>query len=349
MAQVLHRLECIEIQQDEVIHNLNKEWKCCVHKVVKQLTAFLSSAAVKAHFTSWTTVQAPKVQCTWGRTQDQITKLFENRLLRLIEKWEEDNRVFATALEFLLRYFEHHFNPDRVQLLRRQIDVTDDTPSASNYDSWEFLLATILTSAAVGGILAGPQAAITLPLLTFSVLPRFGLLAEWYEMRTYEQDPSAFMALTSAEYLAAFTHEDKLTQLVKNKLKEAELLKTKIEADIPGMTQADKKLYVDLKAEKRSKCEIQRAYEPLIDEGHKLRGNLTLFGIKECFASDIECEDLTWKEDKSSLLGSGAFGTVYQGVMRRHGPVQTVALKVCRKEFNTSNAHFILQEVKNLR
>ena len=49
-----------------------------------------------------------------------------------------------------------------------------------------------------------------------------------------------------------------------------------------------------------------------------LRGKMADFGIKEAGTMDISCEDLEWKDDRGSPLGSGSFASVYRGTSKLH-------------------------------
>ncbi|KAJ7392778.1 hypothetical protein OS493_010435 [Desmophyllum pertusum] len=157
------------------------------------------------------------------------------------------------------------------------------------------------------------------------------------------------MAETSADYLDDVTNESVLKLFVKDQLKEANLSLKQIEARIPELIQADKMLCKELGEETRSKKEIQESYQPILDEASRVRGHLAVFGLKELRALDISSEELEWKEDMSCQLGSGAFATVYQGKMRRHGKEQPVALKVCKELLDATNATLNMAEVELLR
>ena len=133
----------------------------------------------------------------------------------------------------------------------------------------------------------------------------------------------------AADCLATATHEDNLVLMVQKQFKHAELFLKQIESRIPELIQADKMLYRELIDESRTKKEVQDLYRPTMDRGSEFRGRLMEFGIKEVCAVDVSAEELEWKEDYSSLLGSGAFAAVYQGTMSRNRNAKTVALKVC--------------------
>jgi len=373
MAQVLLRLESIKEKKDKVIESLNKEWRCRVDDVVKKLTEFLSSAAVKEQFTSWTTDEVPEVKSSWEQIQDQVTKLLENRLLSLIEKWEEDNSVFVTARYSLLQHFKYHVDLVEVERLKLERDVVHDAPGAPGEDtgsnSWIPKTKTVVKSAFKVATCIGSNALLynlciirPLPIFVANIAasvigPKvFDKLVdltkyagEQYNMKKYQGNRTAVVTAQSADHLSAFTQKDALTQYVKEKLRDVELLLKVIEDRLPQLIEADKALYEKLMDEKRSKKEIRDFYLPLMDEANKQRGQLALFGMKEVYANEIKREELIWKEDTFSRLGEGAFATVYQGKMARHGVVQVVALKVCKVELIAENASSIMEEIKLLR
>ena len=101
--------------------------------------------------------------------------------------------------------------------------------------------------------------------------------------------------------------------------------------------------------ETRSKEKTKDRYQPILVEGSQLRDQLALFGITDVCVVKIDREELDWREEMSSRLGSGAFAAVYKGTMRRREEVTTVALKVCKEALNADNASEIMQEMKFLR
>ena len=105
----------------------------------------------------------------------------------------------------------------------------------------------------------------------------------------------------------------------------------------------------NLEQETHFQKEKKDRYRRIRDEGSQCRDQLALFGIKNVCTTKINHEELEWKEEKPSLLGSGSFSAVYQGTMRRCGEVATVALKVFNEALNADNASEIMQEMKMLR
>ena len=175
-------------------------------------------------------------------------------------------------------------------------------------------------------------------------------VSDRYNLTEYEKDRKAFMAKKSASYLADATQTNEVKKLVEEMLRGLKDNLVKIEAHLPQLIKADKKLYQHPQAEERSQDALCRVYHPIKDKASKLIGQLVVFGIKNVFDDQIKSEELIWKEEKSSRLGSGAFGAVYQGQMGSHEKVKVaVTLKVYKDEFLASNAIEVRDEVEYLR
>lgn len=142
-------------------------------------------------------------------------------------------------------------------------------------------------------------------------------------------------------------------KFVSDKLGDAKLFLDEIEKDTSAQIEAfrelSNQLSDELSEETGPKEKTKDRYQPIFTEGSKLKGELALFGIKDVCAVRINRKTLDWKEENSSCLGSGAFGAVYKGTMRRGGEVTTVALKVSKKPLKAVNASAIMQEIRILR
>ena len=169
------------------------------------------------------------------------------------------------------------------------------------------------------------------------------------KIKKYERDKCAFMAEASADYLDDATNESELKVFVENQVNEAKLCLEQIEARISELIEADKMLYKELGDVRLSQIEIQKLYQPIVDEASDIRGHLAAFALNGIRAIDISSEELDWKEESSSRLGFGVFATVYQGKMKRQGNEQTVELKVCNEALDSKNASLIMEEVELLR
>ena len=350
--RILLRLLFIEQQQNKVMADLNKYLKTREDEALLKLSKYLSSAEVKTRFTSWTLDEVPKAESSWGVTENQIMKVLSRRLREIIEQWEEDNQVFTNARGSLVQHFQQRYNFVEEQLRNLQGAVTADNVDVPQNDPFDFGFTT------GEKVVIGVTSPIWFPLGLVALIigvPVVGVMAikekleDRKQLKKYEADKCAFMAKESEEYLDAVNNDFQLRSFVKDQLEDARLCLKQIEARIPELIQADKVLCERLVDETRSKKEIEDLYQPIMDEGSCLRGQLAVFGILDVRANDITSEELIWKEDMPSRLGCGMFGAVYQGTMRRHGFVQPVALKVCNDFLDEKNASDIMAEVELLR
>ncbi len=157
------------------------------------------------------------------------------------------------------------------------------------------------------------------------------------------------MAKASMEYLTEAAEEQNLRSYVEEQLKECQICLMQVVTRIPELIEADKTLCQQLRDEKRSQQEIENFYKPLYQRSLHLMARMALFGIKEVRTIDISCSDLEWNDDGSSLLGTGAFASVYRGKLKLRDKEQPVALKVGKEVLNESNASAFLAETETLR
>ena len=120
-------------------------------------------------------------------------------------------------------------------------------------------------------------------------------------------------------------------------------------ARIPELIGAEKMLCQQLRDENRSQKEIEEFYKPLCQRSLQLRGSMAMFGIKEVRTVEFCSNDLEWQDDRSSLLGTGAFASVYRGKLKLAEKEQPVAIKVWKDQLNDSNAGAFLAEAMTLR
>ena len=352
MALIVMRLLKIEREQSQVLEDLHRYLKSRVDGALQKLSEYLSSDDVKARFTSWTLDEVPKAEDSWEVTRNKITKALSNRLREFIEQWEEDYKVFANARESLVQHFQRRYNFVEGQLRNLQGAITDDIPDVPESQPAEIDLT--MTEKVIIGVTSPIWVPLGLVALVIGV-PVVGIMAIKSKLenrrknKKYEDDKCAFMTEISTEYLEAAKDENVLKAFVKDQMKEAKVCLKQIEARIPDLIEADKMLCKQLRDETRSQKDVEQLYQPIMDEGSRLRGHLALFGITEVRATDIRSEDLDWKENTSFRLGCGAFGVVYQGAMRRNGVVHSVALKVFNEVLDANNSSLIMTEVELLR
>ena len=352
MAHIAERLDLIETQQSKVTKDLRQYLNTRVDGAVQKLFEYLSSEGVKARFTSWTLDEVPKAESSWEVTENQIMKVLSSRLREIIEQWEEDNKVFVNARESLGQRFYKRYNFVEGQLRNLQSAVTADILEVPEYNPADKDLTTS------DKVIIGLTSPIWVPtgLVTLVIgAPFVGIkaiktkLQNVWKMKKYEDDKCAFMAETSAEYLDEAKGQTVLKSFVEVQVKAAKLYLTQIEKRLPELIEADKMMCKELHYITCSQKETQERYQPIMDEGSRLSGQLVFFGIREVRATDISSEDLDWKESTSTRLGQGKFCAVYQGTMTRHGEIQTVALKVFNEVLDDKNANVIMAEVQLLR
>ena len=355
VATILVRLFVIEKHQTQVMEDLHSYLKDCVDGAVQKLSEYLTSDGVRARFTSWTADEVPKAENSWEVTKSNITKALESRLREIIKHWEEDNQVFSAAHESLLQHFQQKFHFFEGQLRSLQGAVTNEHLDIQESHPPDLGLSR------TEKVAIGFTSPIWVPLIVVSLValvigaPIVGILAikdkleDESKIKEYENNKCAFMAETSASYLADATNKEVLKVFVNDQLKEAKLRLKQIEARIPELIEADKMLCEQLRDETRLQKEIQKLYEPIMNKASDIRGHLALFGLKEIRAVDINSDELDWREDMSPCLGDDAFAAVYQGKMRSQGVEQNVALKVWSEALDAKNASLIMAEVERLR
>ena len=360
MKEALFRLGKFKKQGDKVIEDLAKDLEASINDVVKQLTKYLSSDDVEKRFTTWKEEEIPVISSSWEDTKVQIVKLLVSRLRELIEKWEQDNNLFASAHESFVQRIQQQFNTVAVQLNELQRLASGFTWGPTRQvDSltrpWPWMLgAHAFFGSAELAISLGIEnrdrllqpfkfAPSAFEKLSSALTQIFGIPLR------YRWDKKAFMESISKTYLTVASTEEVVKNFVKGNLSGLTRLLDEIEHHFPKLIEADEQLYRKLETDGRSCQNLRKVYQPLKDEGSTLRGKLAEFGIRNVCAVDITSNELLWKEDVPSLLGSGAFGAVYQGQMRRNEDIKTVALKVYKEELAASNASAVVDEVEYLR
>ena len=75
------------------------------------------------------------IEVSWEVTEKSINKALQGRFREIIKQWEEDERVFSDARDFLLQYFQEQYDFVEGQIRNlRGIVTTDDPISVSEAD-----------------------------------------------------------------------------------------------------------------------------------------------------------------------------------------------------------------------
>ena len=353
MKKINHRLEAIGKDQKKVIKNLHRSFNEKVNGVVQQLCEYLSSEEVIEEFTSGSSDKFPDLdeEMSWKEVEEEITTVLSSLFQEIVERWEEENRVFANARRFLMQKFQDCYDGVEFELQNLQSDAKSVHGAAGISEKKTFRFHFSIAR----------KALMQMRIFTVGALLFIAdVIDEVFDSELcdsledfFEFDFEDFMTKTSINFLATRRKNKELRKFVLDKLRDAKLYLDQIEECLPALIEADRELYEQLSRklleETRSKEKTKDRYQPILVEGSQLRDQLALFGITDVCVAKIDREELDWKEEMSSRLGSGAFAAVYKGTMRRREEVTTVALKVCNGELNADNASEIMQEMKILR
>ena len=353
MMLIGERLSKIEKQQSSVSQELQEYLDHQTDYAVSALSKYLKSSDAVQKFTSWTMDDVPNTEERWEVTRNFIQKALTKRLQDVIATWEEEKHVFSEARTSLIQYFQDRFNfvEGQLQVLESSVVAKDAArPSSDPLDPDNLSVAERV----IIGVTSPIWVPVGLVVLIVSV-PVVGAMAvkekyeDWAKTKEYEKDKSGFMAKASEEYLTEASKDQNLRSYVVEQLKECQVCLKQVVARIPELIEADKMLCQQLREEYRSQKEIEDDYRPLYQRSLELRDQLAMFGIKEVRTMDFDCNNLEWKDDGGSLLGTGAFASVYRGKLKLHHGETPVALKVWKEHLNGTNASAFLAEMDALR
>lgn len=342
MEKIVRRLKEIEKDEKKVIKDFQKLFNDQVNSVVQRLSKHLSSDDIKARFTSWSLDEAPDENGSWDEVEEKVNNVLCSRFYEIVEQWEGDNKVFGNTNLFLLQQFQDYYDDVEFQLQNLQSDAAgDDINKQSGKEAVKFRFTNNLKFFWNFKTVVYEFTSY-IHFLIPSVL-RTGLKKVHGTAKYLYRD---LLSGVSSAILAASKDEKKLKSFVEGKLNEAKLFLDHLEARLPELIEADRKLYELLRKEKTERSR----YKTILHEVKEQRKQLSRFGITEVCAAKIEPKELDWEEDGSSYLGHGAFAAVYQGTIKRDGKDGTaVAVKVWNDELDNDNAIEIMEEIKHLR
>ena len=350
MKEINHRLEAIGKDQKKVIKYLHGSFNEKVNGVVQQLGEYLSSEEVIEEFTSRSSdkLQDLDEEMSWKEVEEEITTVLSSLFQEIVERWEEENRVFANARRFLMQKFQDCYDGVESELQNLQSDATGVHGGAGISEKKTFRFHFSIARKAfmkMGSVTVG-----ALFYIAEAIDDVFDSELSDSLENLFGPEFERFWTKTCTNFLATRRKNKELRKFVQDKLRDAKLYLDQIEECLPALIEADRELYEQLSRklleETRSKEKTKDRYQPILVEGSQLRDQLALFGITDVCVVKIDREELDWKEEMSSHLGSGAFAAVYKGTMRRREEVTTVALKVCKEALNADNASEIMQEMK---
>ena len=335
LDKIVSRLEKIKKVQEEGIKDLRKTFNEKVDEIVDRLLKHLSSKGVEKRFISWSLEEAPAKRGSWTEVEENVNTSLSRRFQEIVDQWEEETKVFANARLFLVQKFQNYYDGVEFQLQDLQSDATDVDSVKQR-----FLTFRISRFQKLVWVVKGFWYTLG-ALLSFDLQSAYSEAYRWTDRFFYKY----LLSDVSVSILARIRRKNELESFVNEILKDAKLYLDRIEVRLPEMIKADRDLYEQLTKEKTDRS----LYQPLLHEVAQQRHQLAVLGLTEVCAIEIDREKLDWKEEKSSCLGHGPFGAVYQGTMRSDGVVTTVALKVWNEALDVNNSIEIMEEMKNLR
>ncbi len=355
MTLITERLAKIEKQESTVENDLQEYLENETNNAVNELSKFLKSSGVVEQFSSWTLDDVSNSDDSWElMTTNYIQTALMTRLKEVITAWEDEYHVFADARTSLMQYFQQRFNFVEGQLRNLESSVlAEDDVSHGKAPQGTGKLSRAETI--INYIVCHtPSLVSSMVLFTYGVAAlgsqaAMKKLEDLKKTREFKKDKCRFMAKASKEYLTEAAKKQNLRSYVEEQLKECQVYLKQVVTRIPELIEADKMLCQQLIDEKRSQQEIEDFYKPLYQRVLHLSARMALFRIKEVRTMNISRSDLEWKDDRISLLGTGAFASVYRGKLKQRGQEQLVALKVGKEELNESNACGFLAETETLR
>lgn len=335
LDKIVSRFEKIKKVQEKGIKDLRKMFNEKVDEIVERLLKHLSSKGVEERFISWSLDGTTAKRGSLTEVEEKVNTLLSSRLQEIVDQWEEETKVLANARLFLVQKFQNYYDGVEFQLQDLQSDATDVdsgkqrclTFQISQFQKLEWVVKVFLY--ALGA------------LLSFDLQSAYNEAYDWTNRVLYKN----LLSDVSERNLARIRNKNQLKSFVNEILEDAKLYLDRIEVRLPEMIKADRDLYEQLMKEKTDRSR----YQPLLHEVAQQRHQLAVLGLTEVCAIEIDREKLDWKEEKSSCLGHGPFGAVYQGTMRSDGVVTTVAMKVWNEALDVNNSIEIMEEMKNLR
>ncbi|PFX18411.1 Dual specificity protein kinase shkA [Stylophora pistillata] len=323
MDTILYRLEVLQRQQTQLIGRIRIDMTARANEVERKLCEFLKSEDLRA-----------KIAFQLSGSLPSISELDEE-LQVILQQWEDKNHVFANAFTLPLQQFLEQHNLAKMQILNLQHDISEGVVSMATpiYTHCNFSASLIFILDLVAerlGIFKG---------ISRSLGERDTIIHMMNAFASSVRIRERFLkCVINGEAAKSIVNE-----MLKTHLKHLE----QIGNQVPQMIEANKKLCEELRDNKESHQKIIEVYEPIMNGAFPIRGHLAAFGLREAC---VHCNDeLEWKEEASSFLGSGTFASVYEGKMRRHGREQTVAVKVYRKPLQVENASLIVEEMTLLK
>ena len=362
MKRVMDRMVELERSQDRIFDELSERQLEVIKEIIENLSSYFKLAYTSERFCKWSPTQVPPHRATWEETKSEVLKCISERAQHFVQEWEDEEHHFAKAQVALVKYCTEKYD-----IMEEEIRKVEDVVLCDVEEEEEEKRPTreLPRPSRSRKEMSKESIDVTTPVwfrqgLASVVIgaPFIGTLTQKFKqsiqykkkLQKYITDPLPYMEKRSKKCLKIIASEDRLLPFISGQLEDAVQFLIEIKTKIPRLREGDKKLYLQLLTESRSKFEIQGTYQPVSLQLENLRRDITVFNITEIRKSDFLTGELKWKEDEKSVTGRGTFSTVYSGVLSRRGqPEIKVALKVYSNPLHSTNVWHFIDEERALR
>ena len=345
---LLLMLRDIEGSHRKIIKEVDEKIKAAKKGAIQEFSDHFSSETTKKEFTTWSEKECPQEEKEWENTKSEIKKRLKQRFYQTIEKYENEKSVMKAVQTWLINNMKKHKSDLEVRIRDVEAKIID----GKQYEENSVLELTVGKKVAVG--LSSPfWVPVAMVAAVLAGLPYLGWTLWKYsrmteDQKAYHKSKQEYMERKSKAFLSGDEKEKMLEKFVNEQLEEVtnayESLKTEIELKIEG----NKVFLKEVNNKTVSKKKTIDFLKSINSDCSGVRGELSLFALKNVFQSNAACESLEC--DTNSLLGQGAFADVYQGTIKTiEGETEKVAVKIPKAVLDKTNAEQLLFEQEMLR
>ena len=356
MKRVMDRMVELESSQDRIFDELSECQSQVIKEIIQNLSTYFKSADTSERFCKWSSAEVPHAGETWEETKSEVLRCISERAQRFVQEWEDEEHHFAKAQVALVKYCTEKYDimEEEIQKVEDVVlcDEEEETrPTRKLSKSCkEMSKESIDVSTPVWFRQGLASVVIGAPFIG-ALTQKFKQNIQYKKkLQKYINDPLPYLEKRSKKCLKIIASQDRLLPFINGQLGDAVQFLIEMKSKISRLREGDKKLYLQLLTESRSKFEIQGIYQPVSLQLENLTRDIAVFNVKEIRKSDFSRGELKWNEDEKSVTGRGTFSAVYSGVLSRKGqPEIKVALKVYNNPLQSDNVWHFINEERALR
>ena len=334
----------IRLEYESCIKELEDKLEFKTKEVVKHLRIYLKNPSFVEKFTTWGGHECTESELT-AEAEEKVAEIIKERFEQEMNKWEAENKFIQCAHDSLMKRLKKY--SDRLEFRIKAVEdvMMKETPLGDDQ-----LLNTAgkvaigLTSpiwfpvALVGGILS-------LPVLGGIAVKN--LIKRATIKKQFKDDKKTYISKKSSEFLNEHVSEDSLRPFVIAKFDIVRINLVEMKQNFAKLIDADMLVLLQVMGQGLSLYNAVEHYTPINADCQIVRGELSIFTIKEVIPRCIYITDLQWSSD---LIGSGTFSDVFKGSLKTtEGKRVDVAVKVCKHTLTEENAYDLLCEELILR